>query len=308
MQFDFDFINYTAQYFIQQTKMINHVPVMLSEVLDSIPTNSKIVVDGTLWHGWHSTAILEKFPNIQKLYWLDLDPNIFTQTQNKMSKFSDKTNLVQSSYIHVSKILWDQKADFVLLDLWVNMEHFKDASRGFSINQDSKLDMRFDNQNWQSAYNIINQYSISDLAQIFINYAEFSQSKANEIAQKIIETRKNQKIETTFQLKQLLNQLGLWQKASTVIFQAIRIETNKEMDNLKLFLDQIPDILSIWWSCGIITFHSIEDRIVKNYFKELSKTQSFQLLHKKAQQASYLEVQSNRASRSAKYRVIQKIL
>jgi 16S rRNA (cytosine1402-N4)-methyltransferase len=286
--------------------MINHFPVMLNEVLESIPINCKIVVDWTLGHWWHSRAILEKFPSIKKLFGFDLDPNILEETKNRLKDLEDKIEFIWSSYVDIPKFLWEQKADFILLDLWVNMEHFKDWERGFSLNYNSKLDMRFNNKNGKSAYDIINDYSEQELTRVFVDYAEFSISKAQEIAMIIIKERKNKKIDTTFELKNLLNQVGLGQKASTVIFQAIRIETNKEIDNLKLMLDQLPNILSNWWRCGIITFHSLEDRIVKNYFKDLSKSGLFELVYKKAIPASYQEVLKNRASRSAKYRVIEK--
>ncbi len=287
--------------------MINHFPVMLNEVLESIPINCKIVVDWTLGHWWHSRAILEKFPSIKKLFGFDLDPNILEETKNRLKDLEDKIEFIWSSYVDIPKFLWGQKADFVLLDLWVNMEHFKDWERGFSLNYNSKLDMRFDNKNGKSAYDIINDYSEQELIRIFVDYAEFSIPKAQEIARIMVRERKNKKIETTFELKNLLNQVGLGQKASTVIFQAIRIETNKEIDNLKLMLDQLPNVLSDWWRCGIITFHSLEDRIVKNYFKDLSKSGLFELVYKKAIPANYQEVLKNRASRSAKYRVIEKI-
>ena len=286
--------------------MVNHFPVMLNEVLESIPMNCKIVVDWTLGHWWHSRAILEKFPSIKKLFGFDLDPNILEETKNRLKDLKNKIEFIWSSYVDIPKFLWGQKADFVLLDLWVNMEHFKDWERGFSLNYNSKLDMRFDNKNGKSAYDIINDYSEQELIRIFVDYAEFSIPKAQEIARIIVRERKNKKIETTFELKNLLNQVGLGQKASTIIFQAIRIETNKEIDNLKLMLDQLPNILSNWWRCGIITFHSLEDRIVKNYFKDLSKSGLFELVYKKAIPASYQEVLKNRASRSAKYRVIEK--
>ncbi len=279
---------------------------MLNEVLESIPMNCKIVVDWTLGHWWHSRAILEKFPSVKKLFGFDLDPNILEETKNRLKDLEDKIEFIWSSYVDIPKFLWEQKADFILLDLWVNMEHFKDWERGFSLNYKSKLDMRFNNKNGKSAHDIINDYSEQELTRVFVDYAEFSISKAQEIAMIIIKERKNKKIETTFELKNLLNQVGLGQKASTVIFQAIRIETNKEIDNLKLMLDQLPNILSDWWRCGIITFHSLEDRIVKNYFKDLSKSGLFELVYKKAIPASYQEVLKNRASRSAKYRVIEK--
>ncbi len=287
--------------------MINHVSVMLDDVLASVPQDTKIVVDGTLGHWWHTRAILDQFPSVKKVYWFDLDPNILSETKNRLSDLSDKIEFAQDSYTNISKVLWDAKADFVLLDLWVNMEHFKDWWRGFSINYDSKLDMRFDINSKTSAYEIIHDYSLEQLSNIFQEYADFTAQKSDEIARHIVKSRKEKAIETTFDLKNILNQVWLGQKASTIIFQAIRIETNKEIDNLKLALGQIPAILSTWWRFGVITFHSIEDRIVKNYFKQLSQDSNFQLLYKKAVKPYYTEVQKNRASRSAKYRVIQKI-
>ena len=294
--------------------MIKHVPVMLDDVINNLPENLEIVVDGTLWHGWHSWIMLERFSSIKKLIWFDLDPNILLDTKDRLSKYSDKIEFIWRSYIEIESVLsdmWGLKIDFMLLDLWVNMEHFKDWTRGFSLNYDAPLDMRFDNKNkWldnKTAYDIINKYSIIDLTKIFVEYAEFTEQKSKEIAREIVRTRKFNPIKTTFDLKNVLSNVWLWQKASVVIFQAIRIETNKEIDNLKLVLDQIPNILSNWWRCGIITFHSIEDRIVKNSFKSLSKQDWFNLVYKKAIKPHYKEVEKNRASRSAKYRIIEKV-
>ena len=292
-----------------QEEIIHHTPVMLQEVLNSLPANPKIVADCTLWHGWHTSNMLKLFPTIQKLYWFDLDPNIMKNTRETLGEFADKIVFCNKSYIELENVLTQgERLDFVLADLWVNMEHFKDWDRGFSTNIDGKLDMRFDNTNWKSAYDIVNNYSISELANIFELYAEFTPKKSEEIAKKIVETRKNKSIETTFELKHLLNELGLGQKACAVIFQAIRIETNKEIDNVKTLLDEIPNILSVWWRCWIITFHSIEDRLVKQWFKSLVDTWNFSLVYKKAVQPTYQEIQHNRASRSAKYRVIERII
>ena len=291
--------------------MIKHVPVMLDDVLHYLPEQMNIVVDWTLWHGGHTANMLDKYLNIQKLYWFDLDPNILSDTKVRLQDYNDRVEFVWKSYTQISSVLqekWNIKADFVLLDLWVNMEHFKDWTRGFSLNADAPLDMRFDNQSWVSAYDIINKYSALELSQIFIDYAEFTPQKSQEIARHIVNSRKSTPINTTFELKNVLSQVGLWQKASVVIFQAIRIETNKEIANLKSVLSQIPDILSSWWRCGIITFHSIEDRVVKQFFKQLASQDWFELVSKKAIKPHYKEVQKNRASRSAKYRIIQKVI
>jgi 16S rRNA (cytosine1402-N4)-methyltransferase len=294
--------------------MIKHVPVMLDDVINNLPENLEIVVDGTLWHGWHSWIMLERFSSIKKLIWFDLDPNILLDTKDRLSKYSDKIEFIWRSYTEIESVLsdmWGLKIDFMLLDLWVNMEHFKDWTRGFSLNYDAPLDMRFDNKNkWldnKTAYDIINKYNIIDLTKIFVEYAEFTEQKSQEIAREIVRARKSDPIKTTFDLKNVLSNVWLWQKASVVIFQAIRIETNKEIDNLKLVLNQIPNILSNWWRCGIITFHSIEDRIVKLFFKKLAQQDWFNLVFKKAVKPHYKEVEKNRASRSAKYRIIEKI-
>lgn len=283
------------------------MPVMLEEIIKSIPLDPKTIVDWTLGHGWHTKEILERFTSIQRLFGFDLDPNILKDTKKRLSNYSDKIEFVWKSYSYISEVLWDIKVDFVLLDLGVNMEHFKDGSRGFSLNIDADLDMRFDDKNGKSAYDILNKYNSMDLAKVFIEYAEFTDQKSQEIARQIIQSRKASPIKTTFDLKKILNQLGLWQKASVVIFQAIRIETNKEIDNLKLFLEQVPNILSDWWKCGIISFHSVEDRLVKIYFKDLCKSGEFKLSYKKALKPNYKEVEKNRASRSAKYRVLEKV-
>ena len=149
---------------------IHHTPVMLQEVLNSLPANPKIVADCTLWHGWHTSNMLRLFPTIQKLYWFDLDPNIFQETREKLQpEFGDRVVFENKSYTEIQSVLWNEKADFVLVDLWVNLEHFKDGNRGFSTNIDGKLDMRFDNTNWKSAYDIINSFYMKSSYFCFIN-------------------------------------------------------------------------------------------------------------------------------------------
>lgn len=215
------------------------------------------------------------------------------------------------TYIHdsyanidlVTKQYW--KADFILLDLWVNMDHFKVWDRGFSINYDSPLDMRFDQNSQISAHDIINKYSAQQLEQIFIDYADFTPAKSREIADKIIQNRKKSEIKTTFDLKRILWECGLWKSAITVIFQSIRIQTNNEIQNLKIFLENLSEVLSPGWVCSIITFHSIEDRLVKKTFQSLVSTKAFELVNKKAIKPTYQEVKKNRASRSALLRTIR---
>lgn len=286
---------------------IIHQSVMLQETLDYMPDNCKIVVDGTLWHGWHSLEMIKK---TNHLVWIDMDNKMLAKAKDRLAEHKDKITLVHGSYTDIPQILEENKldkADYVIVDLGVNMEHFKDESRGFSIRWEADLDMRFDTTKGDTAYDVINNYGKDDLSNIFQMYADFSVKIADQIAEKILAERKNRPFQTTQEFKNLLNQVGLGDKACSVIFQSIRIETNKEIDNLKLFLDNIPRFLAVWGICGVMTYHSIEDRITKYKFKEMENSGEYKLINKKVIKPHYTEVQKNRAARSAKYRFIQRI-
>ncbi|MFZ2151405.1 MAG: 16S rRNA (cytosine(1402)-N(4))-methyltransferase RsmH [Candidatus Absconditicoccaceae bacterium] len=283
---------------------MNHVPVMLQEVIASCPDNCHLIIDGTLGHGGHSFYLASK---TSQLVGMDLDSNMLLVAQKTLENISN-IQYVHDSYSNIDGVVSKYgKADFVLLDLGVNMDHFKIGSRGFSINYDSSLDMRFDQGQKDSAYDIVNKSSSIQLEKIFIDYADFSPSKAREIADKIVQTRKNSEIKTTFDLKNILGECGLGKSASTIIFQSIRIQTNNEIQNLEIFLTKLPDILSPGGICSIITFHSIEDRVVKKAFQELSFSKGFELVNKKVIKPTYQEVAKNKASRSAQLRVIRNI-
>lgn len=285
--------------------MIKHIPVLLEEVIKSIPESTNFLVDWTLWHGWHTQAILDKFPKISVL-WIDRDPSILLATQEKLKEYGNRFQAKQWSYADIDTIQTN-KSEYILLDIWVNMEHYKDTSRGFSINWDAPLDMRFDPSQWISAKQRITRASSADLETCFIDYADFTAEKAQELANAIIRARNKSAISSTRQLRQVLYDCGLWWPASSVIFQAIRIEVNQELEQLKILLQKLPSLLNSKWRCWIITFHSIEDRIVKKAFKSFAESKERVLYTKKAIQANYLEVKKNKASRSAKFRVIEKL-
>jgi len=157
----------------------------------------------------------------------------------------------------------------MLLDLGVNMEHFKDSERGFSIKTDAPLDMRFDRNQPISAKDIVNHYSLEQLSHILISYGDYNQRSAEYLAKGIIEARKKKLIETTQDLKEILLHLGSNQKKIAVIFQVLRIQTNKELEQLEVFLTRFGEQLTLGGRCAIITYHSIEDRITKLAFKTL---------------------------------------
>jgi len=233
------------------TNTIDHVPVMLQEVLDYTPESTKIFIDGTLGHGGHSKAVLQHFPHIHQLIGIDPDEIMLHKAEQKIASLSDaytkKFIAVHGSYTEVPQILQNHHisgGDVVFLDLGVNMEHFRDTDRGFSIEAESRLDMRFDKNQEFSAYDIINSYPEEKLAQVFIEYADFGPIQAKKIAQTIVQTRKTHPLETTRQLKDFFHSLGMGIKPCIVLFQALRIETNHEIDNLKLFLAQLDQMLA----------------------------------------------------------------
>ena len=161
----------------------------------------------------------------------------------------------------------------MLLDLGVNMEHFKDNERGFSINTNAPLDMRFAREgNRRSAKDIINSSSPQQLEKMLTTYGDFSPKTASYLSKGILEARSKAPLETTDQLKSLLHSLHCNQKKVAVVFQALRIETNQELEQLEIFLKNFSKQLKIGGRCAIITYHSIEDRIVKNAFKALAES------------------------------------
>ena len=294
--------------------MILHTPVLLHEVCSFLNPESKLIVDCTLWHGGHTMALLGLAKNA-RLFAFDVDmlmmnkakERIETRDKEQGTKDFDRIEYVHGNYSDIKNVLDTRKTDFILNDLGVNLEHFKAVERGFSIRWIAPLDMRFDTSTWPTAADIVNTYPSDQLKYIFEQYADFSSPKALELAQHIITTRKKTPIISTQDFKAILNECGLWDKACTVIFQSLRIETNKELDNLKKFLAVFPETLNSSWRCLVITYHSIEDRFVKQTFNDLVATWNYQLVTKKPIMPNYKEVAINRASRSAKLRIIEKI-
>jgi 16S rRNA (cytosine1402-N4)-methyltransferase len=194
----------------------------------------------------------------------------------------------------------------MLLDLGVNMEHFKDGARGFSIKADAPLDMRFSAQNERTAKDIVNGYNAAQLEKMLITYGDFSPKTSEYLTKGILEARKKRSIESTGQLTALLKALHFNQQKIAVVFQALRIETNRELEQLEVFLQTFGDWLSEGGRCGIITYHSIEDRMTKYALKKWEESGNFQLVNKKVIVPHYTEVAKNKAARSAKLRIIER--
>ncbi len=305
-----------------------HTPVLLNECLSALNIKPDgIYVDGTLGGGGHSGEILKRLTT-GRLIAFDKDDDALASTSQKLSKFGDKITYVKIDFKNMAekvKSMGIEGVDGILLDLGVSSYQLDNAERGFSYRFDSRLDMRMDKTASLDAYDVVNTYSKEDLIRILYNYGEESFAKA--IVNKIIEARNEKAIETTGELTRLIENAipkKFWGRGSVAkkTFQAIRIEVNHELEGLDKAINQMIDLLSPSGRLAIITFHSLEDRIVKNVFKERStncicdKSIPFCvcnhkadviLVNKKPIEAGKEELEKNSRSSSAKLRVIQKI-
>ncbi len=305
-----------------------HTPVLLNECLSALNIKPDgIYVDGTLGGGGHSGEILKRLTT-GRLIAFDKDDDALASTSQKLSKFEDRITYVKDDFKNMAervKSMGIESVDGILLDLGVSSYQLDNAERGFSYRFDSRLDMRMDKTASLDAYEVVNTYSKEDLIRILYNYGEESFAKA--IVNKIIEARNEKAIETTGELTRLIENAipkKFWGRGSVAkkTFQAIRIEVNHELEGLDKAINQMIDLLSPSGRLAIITFHSLEDRIVKNVFKERStncicdKSIPFCvcnhkadviLVNKKPIEAGKEELEKNSRSSSAKLRVIQKI-
>ncbi len=294
--------------------MLRHHPVLAKETYENLPHPLKLSFDGTFGHGGHVeyffTHLNEDNPEERKnlkIVACDVDEKVMSKWKEFVTARKNQISFYHSSYANIKEI--SQKEwlfDFMLLDLWVNLEHFKDWSRGFSIKSDAPLDMRFDTSEWEPASHLINKWSKEELEEILIKYGDFTPRNAEYVIKWIIEKRKKSPIETTSNLTTTLHELGFWDKRIAVIFQAIRIQTNHELDQLETFFKDFWECLNIGGRCAIMTYHSIEDRMTKLTFKALEENGNFKLVNKKVIQPNYKEVEANKAARSAKLRIIEK--
>lgn len=288
--------------------MIRHIPVLAQEIYQNLPQTFMSYFDGTFGHWGHVEYILSRLDKKPQVIACDLDKKVMEKWLDWTKEYASYITPVLDSYANIDKI-WEKYGpfDFLLLDLGVNMEHFKDWERGFSIKTDAPLDMRFDNDGALKASDVFNTYSKEKLEKILIDYGDFSAKTSEYIAKGIIDARKKSPILTTKQLFNLLSSLHFNAKKIAVIFQVGRIETNQELNQLEIFLKKFPKVVKRGGRCEIITYHSIEDRTVKLAFKALSDEWTFVLVNKKVIQPHYTEVLHNKASRSAKLRILQKL-
>jgi len=307
----------------------NHYSVLKNECMEYLNINSsvdnsqKYYADLTFGGGGHSFEMLYRNKDL-KLFSTDQDPDALKNGYARIAaeKMESRIQLIDSNFVHFKKFATENlqeviKAggfDGILMDIGVSTHHFDEGERGFSFRFDGPLDMRMNNRDGLlSAKDIINQYSEFELAKIFEEYGEEKLSR--KIARKICEEREHKAIVTTKELENIIFHTypKEWRygktNPSTKVFQALRIEVNKELDVLSESIDQLIPLLKIGGRLAIITFHSLEDRIVKNKFKEYleNEVMPVEILTKKPILPTESEILENSRSRSAKLRVIERI-
>jgi 16S rRNA (cytosine1402-N4)-methyltransferase len=306
-----------------------HYSVLLPEILSYFQdVNLKIFVDGTLGAGGHSLALLNQFPHIEKLIGFDQDPDALEIAKNRLSNWESKTCFIKSNFVDMKKMLKEAKiglVDGILLDLGVSSMQLDRPEKGFSFSKEGPLDMRMDPLASLTAEEIVNTWSEQELARIFRDYGEEKQWR--HAARVIVRARGEKLLRTTKELADLLGP-ALWFKSKkginpvTLIFQALRIAVNKELEVLEKILPDALSLLAPGGRLAIITFHSLEDRLVKNHFRFgasdkydtsgiggmfLDKKPDVKLITRKPVMATEVEVAENPRSRSAKLRVIEKL-
>lgn len=309
-----------------------HVPVLLDEVIAALNLREGgIYLDGTVGYGGHAEAILAAGKNL-KYIGLDRDQIALDHTKKRLAKYGKSIALYNASYLNANEVLKEEgieAVDGILLDLGASSPQFDDASRGFSFKEDGPLDMRFDisgttSEEGKTAADIVNTYQKDELRRIMKDYGE--ERYAGKIAHAIVERRKLKPFSMTSELKELVEQAiprKYWPKQihpATKTFQALRIETNQELEQLKQALPKLVSMLRPGGRIAIISFHSLEDRIVKQAFRyatkncicpkefpvcRCDKNQTLKLITKKPITAAKTEIKQNVRSRSAKLRIAE---
>ena len=307
---------------------LKHYSVLLNESIDMLNIKKDgIYVDCTLGGGGHSSLILSKLSN-GHLYAFDQDIDAINIARPRLEAISNNFTIIKSNFVNIKEELNElgiTKVDGIIFDLGVSSFQFDIPERGFSYRFDSPLDMRMNKENDFSAYDIVNSYSQEELSKIFFEYGEEKFSR--NIAKNIVQSRKVKPIETTFELVEIIRKslpaavLRKQGHPAKQVFQALRIEVNHELDYLKDALKDALELLDVNGVLSVITFHSLEDRIVKNIFKEKVTLNlpkgipfipegyeiNYELINKNVILPSEKELDENNRSHSAKLRGIRKI-
>lgn len=310
--------------------MSKHYSVLLSECLEGLAIRADgIYVDGTLGRGGHSAQILQRIPK-GHLYAFDRDETAIKESKERLLSIASNFTLIHNQFSMLKEELSNRgiyQIDGMLLDLGVSSPQFDDGERGFSYRYDAPLDMRMDQSQQKNAYDVVNSYDYRELVRIFYQYGE--EKFAKQIAKNIEKQRAIKPIATTFELVEVikaslpakvLNKKG---HPAKKVFQAIRIEVNDELKEIETVLQDAMDMLAVGGRLCVISFQSLEDRIVKEAFHERStpkkvdkripmlpqdiETVDYRLVNRKPIIASEEELEENNRSHSAKLRIIERV-
>ena len=305
-----------------------HISVLKDELINNLNLKeNSIIVDGTLGYAGDSSIILER---IKKgfLFAFDQDSEAIEYSTNVLNKIGTNFTIIKSNFVNLKQELNKrgiEKIDGAIFDLGVSSPQLDNGRRGFSYHEDARLDMRMDKDNPLDAYYVVNNYDLNDLTRIFRDYGE--DKFAYQIAKKIVKQREEKPIETTLELVEAIKSAVPEKEKrkkhpAKQIFQAIRIEVNHELDVIKPALEQALEMLNVGGRVEVITFHSLEDKIVKKYFKEVCSIDDkikglpnipkeylpdFKLVVNKAIIPTDKELENNNRARSAKLRIIERV-
>lgn len=287
-----------------------HIPVLAKEAAELLLRKPDgVYVDGTLGLGGHAAYFLSLLGPQARLFGFDKDGEALAMARTRVN--DSRLTAVHASYTQAPQVLREaglDGADGVLFDLGLSSYQLDNPARGFSLLRDGPLDMRFDLSAPLTAAQIINEWPLAELERILNEYGE--EKNAHAVAMAVMAARRQGKIETTFQLKNIVESTARGRgkiHPATQTFQALRIAVNDELGCVQSALGALQELVRVGGRAGIITFHSLEDRLVKNRFKELAAGGEWKLVNKHVLAPQYEEVRANPRSRSAKLRVIERL-
>ena len=287
-----------------------HIPILAPEIADLLLQNPDgVYVDGTLGLGGHTKFFLQRLSPKARIFGFDRDEEALSMARERVS--DERLTAVHASYTQAAKTLQKEGingVDGALFDLGLSSYQLDNPLRGFSLLRDGPLDMRFDLSAELTAEKIVNEWGLADLERIFTDYGE--DRNAHHIAMAIMAKRREEKIDTTFKLKNIVETVVRGRgkiHPATQIFQALRIAVNDELGAVENVISSLPHLINNGGRAAVLTFHSLEDRLVKKYFKDLAAGGEWKLVNKHVIVPSYQEVRANSRSRSAKLRVIERI-
>jgi 16S rRNA (cytosine1402-N4)-methyltransferase len=294
-----------------------HVPVMLEEVLDYLKLKpGQIIVDATLGTGGHSLEILKRITPGGKLVGIDRDENSLEICRQRLAQFQGSTEFVHANFADLDQALVNlgiQKVDGIVFDLGISSYQLHDAQRGFSFQEEGPLDMRLDKSSYISAYDLVNNLNENEISTMLWKFGQ--ERWHNRIAHLLVQERRNEPIVTTKQLANLVMRAipHRYRRSyyrihpATRTFQAVRIAVNRELEILESAIKKAVDILKNQARICVISFHSLEDRVIKHTFRALAAEGLIDIITTKPLTPGPSETEANPSSRSSKFRVAERI-